>query len=146
MAAFFSILETFLKSAFSYRQQILIRFFLYLHNRSKTRYFHRRLQFWEEEKVSGDQVRWIWRLRHEYGFVFGQKLTHKHRCESWCIIMLQNPWLVFRRFCAFLMNCAEHNFNVLGPPSNVFSIGTYFVNGNTVSHFFLIEIEDTEIQ
>ena len=37
--------------------------------------------------------------------IFGQKLTLKHRCMSWCVIMVQNPWLLFPQFCAFLTNC-----------------------------------------
>ena len=82
MSAFLPILETLLKRAFWYRQQLLFRFFFYLLNRSKTLSFHRCLQFWEEEKISGGQAWWIRWLRHEYGFVFGQKLTHKHLCVS----------------------------------------------------------------
>ena len=44
-------------------------------------------------------------LRHDYGFVFSQKLTHKHQGVSWCFIMVQNPWLTFPQFCAFPTNC-----------------------------------------
>ena len=44
-------------------------------------------------------------MRHDYDFVFGQKLTHKHQCVSWYVIMVQNPWLVFPQFCAFLTTC-----------------------------------------
>ena len=40
-----------------------------------------------------------------YGFVFGRKLPHKHRFVRWCVIMLQNPWLSFPQFSAFLTNC-----------------------------------------
>ena len=43
MPAFFPILETPLKRAFWYRQQLLLRFFF---NRSKTFSFHRCRQFW----------------------------------------------------------------------------------------------------
>ena len=100
MPAFYPIL----KLAFRYRQQLLFRFFFYLRNRSKTLSFHRYLQFWEEEKVSGIQVRWKRWLRPDYGFVFAQKLTYKHRSVSWCIIMMQNPWLVYPQFCTFLTN------------------------------------------
>ena len=33
---------------------------------------------------------------YDCGFIFGQKLTYKHRCLScWCAIMVQNPWLAF---------------------------------------------------
>ena len=78
MPAFFPIVETILKCTFWYRQQLLFRFLFYFLNRSKMLSFHRYLQFWEEEKVSGDQDRWIGWLRHDYGFVFGQKFTHKH--------------------------------------------------------------------
>ena len=45
-----------------------------------------------------------------------QKLTPKHRCLSWCVITVQNPWLVFLQFYAFLMNCfaqLAHNFKVV---------------------------------
>ena len=88
---FFPILETVLKHAFWYRQQFLFQFFFHFLNRSKTLSFHRCLQFWEEEKVSGGQVWWIRWLRHDYGFVFGQTLMHKHRymwvgALSWCKI------------------------------------------------------------
>ena len=90
MSAFFPILETSPKRAFWYCQQLLFRFFFYLLNHSKTFSFHPCLQFWEEENVRGvDQVQWIRRLRHDYGFVFGQKLV------SWCVIIVQNPWLAF---------------------------------------------------
>ena len=54
------------------------------------------------EAKSGEYGGW---LRHDYGFVFGQKLTHKHRCVSCCVIMIRNLWLVFPQFCAFLTNC-----------------------------------------
>ena len=74
MLAFFSILETLLIWAFWYCQQLLFRFFFYLLNRSKRLSFHRCVQFFEEEKVSGGQVQW---LRLNYGFVFSQKLKHK---------------------------------------------------------------------
>ena len=78
--------------------------------------FNRCLQFCEEEKVNGGLDRWIWWLNHNYGFVFGQKLPRKHQCVSWCVIMVQNPWLIFPQFCAFLTNClpqSAHNFKVL---------------------------------
>ena len=113
MPAFCPILETLLKRAFWYCQQPL---FFYRPNGSKTLSFHQYLQFWEEGKVSGGQVRWIRWLRHDYDFVFGQKLTHKHRYVSWCVIMVQNPCLVVLQFCAFLMNCfvqSAHNFKVV---------------------------------
>ena len=61
MPAFFPIIETLLKRAFWYRQQLLFRFIFYLLKRSKTLSFHRCLQFWEEKKVSGGRV------RSEYG-------------------------------------------------------------------------------
>ena len=80
MPAFFPILETRLKHAFCYRQQLLFRFFFYFLNCSKMLSFHRCLRFWEEEKVSIGQVRWIRWLRHDFGFVFSQKLMHKHQC------------------------------------------------------------------
>ena len=76
-------------------------------NHSEMLSFHRCFQFWEEEKVSGVQVRWIRWLRHDYGLVFDQKLTHKHRCVSWCFVMVQNPGLVF---CAFLTNCFAQSY------------------------------------
>ena len=116
MPAFFPILETILKGSFCYRQQLLFRYFFYLLNHSKTVCFHRCRQFSEEENVSGRQLEWIRWLRYDYGFVFGQKLTHKHRCVSWCVIMVQNPWLVFSQFCAFLTNCfaqSTHIFKVV---------------------------------
>ena len=90
--------------AFWYRLQLLFRF------------FSRCIQCWKEEKVSGFHIRWIGGLRHDYCFVFGQKLTHKHRCVSWCVIMMQNPWLVFPQLCAFVTKCfaqSAHNFNVV---------------------------------
>ena len=51
-----------------------------------------------------------------YGFVFGQKLTHKHQCVSCYVIMVQNPCLVFAQFCVFLTNCFAqlmHKFKVV---------------------------------
>ena len=45
------------------------------------------------EIISGDQVRQIRWLRHNYGFVFGQTLTPKQQYVSWCVSMVQNPWL-----------------------------------------------------
>ena len=72
--------------------------------------------FWEEEKVNGGQVLWIRWLRHDYDFLFGQKLKHKHRCVNWWVFMVQNPWLVFPQIYAFLMNCfsqSAHNFKVV---------------------------------
>ena len=65
------------------------------------------------EKVSGGKGLRIRQLRHDYGFVFGRKLSHKHQYVSWCFIIVQNPWLVSPRFCAFLMNGfaqSAHNF------------------------------------
>ena len=81
---FFPILKTLLK-----RQQLLFRFFFYLLNSSKTLYFHRWLQSWEEEKVSEGAK------SSEFG---GWGV-------SWCVIMVQNSWLVFPQFCAFLTDC-----------------------------------------
>ena len=78
--------ETLLKRTF----WLLFKFFFYLLNHSKTLSIHRSLHFWKEEKVSGGQVRWINGLRHDNGSVFGQKLTHKQRCISWCVTMVQN--------------------------------------------------------
>ena len=67
----------------------------YLLNRNTKIYVHRCLQFWEEEKVCGSQVRWIRWLRHDYGFVFVQKLTYKHQSVSWCVIMVQiHDWFL----------------------------------------------------
>ena len=87
MPAFFPIVETLLKR---YRQQHLFRFFFYLFNRSKTLSSHRCFQFWEEEKVSGGQVRWIRLLRHDYGIVLGKtSRTSIDVCAgtlSWCKI------------------------------------------------------------
>ena len=125
MPQFFPILEILLKHTFSYRQQLLFRFFFYLLNRNKTLSFHRCLQFCEEEKVSGCQVRW---LRHDYGFVFGQKLSYEHRCVSGCVIIVQNPRLVFREFCTILMNClaqSAHNSEVV-----------YLIDRTTMWHEF----------
>ena len=37
----------------------------------------------------------------------------KHQCVSWCVIMMQNPWLFFPQFYAFLTNCfsqSAHKF------------------------------------
>ena len=93
-------------------------------------FFHRCLQFWEEEKISGDQDRWIRWLRHDYGFGFSQKLTHKHGCMSWCISMAQNLWFVFPQFCAFPRNCfaqSAHNFKVV-----------YLINRTTLWQEFMI--------
>ena len=54
--------------------------------------------------IGGRQVRWIRWFRHDYGFVFGQKLTHK----DWCVLLKRAFWycqqLLFRFFLYFL-NC-----------------------------------------
>ena len=58
-----------------------------------------------------NSVRGLWWLKHDYGFVFRKKHTHKHRRVSWCVIMVQNP-----QFCAFLTKCfaqSVHNFKVV---------------------------------
>ena len=107
LTTFFPIFATLLKRAVWYRQQLLFRFFFYHLNRSKMLSFHRGLQFWEEEKVSGGRGQWIRWLRHDYGCVFGQKLIHKHWSVSCCVIMVQNPWLIFLQFSVFL----THNFS-----------------------------------
>ena len=112
MLAFFPILETLLKCA---SPRLLFRFSFNLLHRSKTLSFQRCLRFWEEEKVSGGQIRCIRWFRHDYVF-FCQKLPHKHRWKSWCVIIVQNPWLVFPQFCAFLTNCfaqSAHNFKLV---------------------------------
>ena len=79
-----------LKTLLCYRQQLLFRFFCYLINCSKTLSFHWCVKFWKEEKVSGGQVRRIRWLRHDYDFIFGQKLTQNiNVCAgalSWCKI------------------------------------------------------------
>ena len=62
------------------------------------------------------QVWWKPWLRNDYGFVFGQKLRHKHRCVSACVIMVQNLWLDFTQFRTFLANCfaqSAHNFMIV---------------------------------
>ena len=114
MSAFFPILETLLKRAFWYRQQLLFRLFFYLLNHSKTLSFHQCLQFWEEEKVGVCQGQWMRWLRHDFGFV--QILTHEPPYVTWCVIMVQNPWLDFPQFCVFLTNCfmqSAYNFKVV---------------------------------
>ena len=117
MPAFFPILETLLKHALWYRQQHLFQFFFYLLNCTKTLSFHRRLQCREEENVSGGQVRWIRSVVEAWlWFLFRPKSHAQHRCVSRCVIMVQNPWLVFPEFCAFLSNCVEqsaHSFKVV---------------------------------
>ena len=106
-------------------------------NRSKTLSFYRCLQFWEEGKVSGRQVRWIRWLRHGNGFAFGQNLIHKNGCLSWCVIIVQNPRLIFSKFCVFLTNCfaqSPHNFKV------VFLIDcTILWQGLMMQHVIIIE-------
>ena len=81
---------------------------------TKTHTFHRSLQFWEKEKICGIQVRWIqW-------WIAVLSLA-KNSCTSvdvlsWYVIMLQNLWLIFPQFCAFLMNSfaqSAHNFKVV---------------------------------
>ena len=50
-------------------------------------------------------------------FVFGQKLTFKHRCVwAGSLSWLQNPWLVFQQFCPLPTNCfaeSAYNFKVI---------------------------------
>ena len=54
MLAFFPILETFLKRAFWYRQQLLFRFFFYLLNRNRERFpFISVCSFGKRKKSSG---------------------------------------------------------------------------------------------
>ena len=88
MPTFFIILQTLLGIANS-------SCFKCLYITSITLSFLRCLQFWKEEKICEVWIRCLRWLRHTYGFVFGQKLTHRHCCVSWCVIMVQNPWLVF---------------------------------------------------
>ena len=41
---------------------------------------------------------------------------HKHRCVSWCVCIVQNPWFIFPQFYAFLTNCfakSAHSFKVV---------------------------------
>ena len=71
---------------------------IYLLNRSKM------LPFSGVFSFGKCQVRGIRWLRHDYGFVFGPNLMHKHQCVSWWLNMVQNPWLVFPKFYAFLTN------------------------------------------
>ena len=43
----------------------------------------------------------------------GKKLTPKHQYVSWCVIVVQKPWLVFPQIYALLTNCfaqSAHNF------------------------------------
>ena len=117
----------FWNALFWYHRQLLFRFFFYFLNRRETISFHRCLQFWEKEIVSGGQVRWIWWLRYDYVFVFGQKLTHKHRYVSCCVILVQNPWSVLPQFCAFLTNCFVHTFKVV-----------LLIDRTTLCHEFMI--------
>ena len=79
---------------FWFLQQLLFGLSFYDSNRSKTLSFHRCLQFLEKEKISGVQVQQIWLLRHDYGYVCDQKLTHKHRCVRYHDH--------FPQFCSFL--------------------------------------------
>ena len=68
--ALFPFLEALLICAFWYGFELFQRCSLYLLNRGKSPSFHESFQFWEQEKVARDQVRW---LRHDYNVVFGQK-------------------------------------------------------------------------
>ena len=61
---FFPILEALQKIIFCNLVQLLLRCRLYLLNRGVASSFHGRLQFWEQEKVTGGQVWGIWLLRH----------------------------------------------------------------------------------
>ena len=65
---------------------------------------------WKKSAGADEYGGW---LRQDYGFVFGQKLSHKHQCVSWCVFMVQNPWLDFSQFCAFLMNCFSQSAHTL---------------------------------
>ena len=96
MSALFPILETLLKRAFWYRQHSSCFDFTFISSIVAKRFpfigvfsFGKSFLF----LFSVGQVRWKRWLRHDYGFVFSQKLKHKH------------PRFVFPQFCAFLTNC-----------------------------------------
>ena len=108
MPAFSQILEKLLKCIFWHRQQLLFRFFFYLLNLTKTLSFYRCLQFCKRKKSTRVKSAEYGELRHDYGFVFGPKLKYRHRCVSWCVIIVQNHWMGFPQFFAFLMNWFAH--------------------------------------
>ena len=78
MPAFYLILETLLNWNW-YRKQVLLQFFFCVLNRSKTLSFHRCLQFWDEDKVSGGQVRWIRWKTHAQASICEQVRYHGAR-------------------------------------------------------------------
>ena len=101
MPAFFPILEI---RVFLYRQQLLLRFFFYFLNRSKSLSFHRCFQFWEEENVSGGPSMMNKVVEAWLRFCFWSKSHSHQRCGNWCVILVPKPLLVLPQFCAFLTN------------------------------------------
>ena len=114
MTALFPILETLLKCALWYSQQLLCFDFSFISLIVvKSVPSIGSFSFGKRKKVSTSSSPVN---TGDYGFVFGHKLTHKHQYASWCVIMVQNPWLVFPQFFAFLTNCfaqSSHNFKVV---------------------------------
>ena len=114
--ALFPIIEALLIIILRYSLEFFQRCSFYVLNRWKSMSFHGFLKFWEKKKVTGRQIRWIWRLRHDCGVGFGQKISHQQRWMSRCIIVMQNPRIVFPKFRTFFAYCLSqtaHNFKVI---------------------------------
>ena len=45
-------------------------------------------QSWEQEKFTGGWIWWVRWLRHDYGVVFGQKITNQQWRVSGCVIVM----------------------------------------------------------
>ena len=74
-----------------------------------------KIHYWEK-KIQRNPSPVIAVVEAGLRFCFWPILQHKYRCVSWSVIMVQNPWLIFPQFCAFLMNCfaqSAHNFKIV---------------------------------
>ena len=108
-SAFFPILETLLKRTFWYYQQLLFPFFFYLAIVTKQVSFRSVFSFGNSQKSAGAKSGECGGWAMITLLFLTKEITHKHRHVSWCVIIVQNPWLVFSRFCAFPMNFAPRN-------------------------------------
>ena len=91
---FLSTLEHFLESFFQNGEQLLCQIFLDLVKCVETASFQGRLQLRKQKKVHRSQIWRVEWLGYNGHFVFRQKIVHKERRVSWCIVVVQHPTLV----------------------------------------------------
>ena len=111
MPAFFPILETLVKRCFLYCQQLLFRLFFNFVNHTLP--FVGVFSFVKRKKsVAANSGKYgVWGI-----IMVLAKNSHTNRCVSWCIILVQNLWLVFPQFYALLTICFAqwaHNFKLV---------------------------------